>query len=147
MPCLEHQVPCGFVRSCLSSCGVLQYQHHGSIANDCTAFCCSFLYLLLTTGNVVLTMQVFSSGFWLCKVPALMEMFTGARSRTRGVQKLHEISVHCDVRDFNSSAHKAYPKMNQILILYKAHEFLLPDIFAKCAFRFCSSFTEMFSEV
>lgn len=32
-------------------------------------------------------------------------------------------------------------------MLYKAHEFLFPDIFAKCAFRFCSSFMEMFSEV
>ncbi|KAI1230097.1 Serine/threonine-protein phosphatase 2A 55 kDa regulatory subunit B alpha isoform, partial [Lamprotornis superbus] len=30
-------------------------------------------------------------------VPALTEMFTGARSQTRGVQKLHEISVHSDV--------------------------------------------------
>lgn len=59
-----------------------------------------------------LTMQMFSSGFWLCKVPALIEMFTGARIQTHGVQKLHEISVHSDVRDFNSSAHKAYPKIN-----------------------------------
>lgn len=53
--------------------------------------------------------------FWLLALQSflhLIEMFTGARNQICGVQKLHEISVHSDVRDFSSSAHKAYPKMN-----------------------------------
>lgn len=64
------------------------------------------------SGNVVLPRKYFFRLLALQSYCTYRNVKWCNNQKIRGVQKLHEISVHSYLRDLNSSANKAYPKMN-----------------------------------